>query len=265
LDKKRNNSKNQIYRQVSGLPMGNPVSPFLANIFMNVMEDKFIEVYDRKILFFHRYLDDVLIGFSPLQLQQDPHFADNMKNALVLNYGLPCKTEVLHNQAEFLDLQITALPSGPIQTKTKFKPLNTFMFVDFNSLQTINVKRAWIKAELCRYVRNSSSFDVFQETVSIFYQRLLQRNYPHKFILSVFKTVNFAHRQYYLEKKDPVVDLPSNGFIFSFVINPLLNSEWIKQQISVDQYVSILKELNDPFIIKVCDLLYRPTIILTKK
>jgi len=87
LDKK-SNSQSQIYRQVSGLPMGNPISPFLANLFMNIYEDRFIELYDKKILFFHRYLDDILIGFSPHQQQLDPNFAESMRNVLTQTYDV---------------------------------------------------------------------------------------------------------------------------------------------------------------------------------
>ncbi len=55
---------NKFYRQTSGLPMGSPLSPLLADIFMDSLEQTiFLSNHSlfRNITYWHRYVDDILV------------------------------------------------------------------------------------------------------------------------------------------------------------------------------------------------------------
>jgi retron-type reverse transcriptase len=51
---------NQFFHQKIGLPMGGSLSPSLANIYLGVLERKIISQYSPPILFYRRYMDDLL-------------------------------------------------------------------------------------------------------------------------------------------------------------------------------------------------------------
>ena len=66
---------NNIYIQNEGLPMGSPISPILANIFMDNLEKTILSSNNsRNILFWYRYVDDILACFVGSQRQLDLFF-----------------------------------------------------------------------------------------------------------------------------------------------------------------------------------------------
>jgi len=52
----------KIYRQTFGTPMGSPLSPIIANIVLQDLEKKTLERIDYNILFYFRYVDDILLS-----------------------------------------------------------------------------------------------------------------------------------------------------------------------------------------------------------
>ena len=50
----------KIYQQKEGLSMGNPLSPFLANLYMSFFETHITETFPWLFKFWVRYVDDIL-------------------------------------------------------------------------------------------------------------------------------------------------------------------------------------------------------------
>ncbi len=51
----------QIYSQVEGAAMGSPVSPIVANIFMQWFEETAFETFLYEISLWKRYVDDTIV------------------------------------------------------------------------------------------------------------------------------------------------------------------------------------------------------------
>lgn len=64
---------NKFYKQTSGLAMGSPLSPLLAEIFMSNIEERIFSQSCTKnhIAFWFRYVDDIIACFSGTDRQLD--------------------------------------------------------------------------------------------------------------------------------------------------------------------------------------------------
>ena len=62
-------------------------------------------------------------------------------------------------------------------------------------------KKAFIKGELIRYVKNSSSLKAFVKMKVLFWTRLRRRGYPPKVLQPIFELVQYSRRNVYLVPK----------------------------------------------------------------
>lgn len=64
---------NKIYKQTAGLIMGSPLSPLLAEIYMDHLEDRILNSKQAKVCvkFWYRYVDDILVCFDGTSRQRD--------------------------------------------------------------------------------------------------------------------------------------------------------------------------------------------------
>lgn len=53
---------NRYYKQTFGTPMGSPLSPIIADIVLQDLEDNALKSLDYYIPFYYRYVDDILIA-----------------------------------------------------------------------------------------------------------------------------------------------------------------------------------------------------------
>lgn len=95
-----------FYFQNSGLPMGSPLSPLLADIFMNHLESKILsDVKSTKhILFWYRYVDDIIVAFQGTDRQLDIFL--NFINDIHPNIKFTVEIENQDKALNFLDLTI---------------------------------------------------------------------------------------------------------------------------------------------------------------
>ena len=80
---------------------------------------------------------------------------------------------ISESSISFLDLFLYRdTSSNVLQFSTFKKPLNKYLYIPFESFHPSSNKKAFIKGELMRYARNSSSFNSFYETREKFWKRL---------------------------------------------------------------------------------------------
>lgn len=99
------------YKQLAGTPMGSPISPVIANIFMRDFEEKAIDGAALKPKLWLRYVDDTFVIW--------PHGRDTLDsflaylNAQHRDIKFTMKVES-HNQLPFLDLMVKKQQNGGI-------------------------------------------------------------------------------------------------------------------------------------------------------
>lgn len=214
------------FHQTSGIAMGTACAPAYANIFMEYTEMVFFRKYDTP-LFYGRYIDDILMIFQGTE--------DELKSLLQA-----FDTDRLHSNTlkitwtyspksvDFLDLVISS-SNDKIAFCVHQKTLNKYLYIPFCSYHPPESKTGFIKAELIRYVRNSSTYSAFVAIAHKFFLRLRLRGYPPRYLLWVFRKVHYRDRPKYLMPS--IKDYNERLVPFVTTYNPIWESPHLKQSL----------------------------------
>lgn len=192
-----------IFHQEYGIAMGTPFAVTIANAFMYLHEKDIVDRYSRYLILYKRFIDDILaIWDGPKDTLLEFLDALNSKtDRIKLTYYIS------NSSISFLDLFLYRdISSNVLHFSTFQKPLNKYLYIPFESFHPSSNKKAFIKGELMRYARNSSSFASFAETREKFWKRLRLRGYPFRFLLPLFRTIRYRDRTGWLSRK------PNNRF-----------------------------------------------------
>ena len=178
--------------------MGTPFAVTAANAFMYHHEKDIVDKYFSYLTLYRRFIDDIFAIWSgPKDTLLEFLDALNSKSDRVkLTY---CISD---SNISFLDLFLSRdITSGVLHFSTFQKPLNKYLYIPYESFHPSSNKKAFIKGELMRYARNSSSFKSFSETRNRFWQRLRVRGYPFRFLLPLFREIRYGDRKKWLVQK----------------------------------------------------------------
>jgi hypothetical protein len=192
--------KGEFYHQVKGTAMGTPVAPVFANIFMFILERKILQKYGNQIVYYRRYLDDILLCVNG-DVDAIKTSLSNMEKFIKLDFNISDKT------ATFLDLIIFKgerfKKNGILDLKVHQKQLNKYLYIPYTSYHTENSKLGFIITELQRYARNSSSRRDFIDIKKLFWTRLRARGFPSHLLTTQFKKVRYDERHLFIYGKKP--------------------------------------------------------------
>ena len=172
--------------QEYGIAMGTPFAVTVANAFMYLHEKDIVERYSSYLILYNRFINDILaIWNGPKDTLLE--FLDTLgskTDRIKLTY---CISD---GSISFLDLFLYRdISSNVLHFSTFQKPLNKYLYLPFESFHPSSNKKAFIKGELMRYARNSSSFVSFAETREKFWKSLRVRGYPFRFWLPLFHAI----------------------------------------------------------------------------
>ena len=234
-----------IFHQVFGIAMGTPFAVTVANAFMFHHEKDIVEYYSQHLRLYKRFIDDIFaIWCGPKGTLLEFLDALNNKNDRIkLTYCIS------KSSISFLDLFLYKDTfSNVLQFSTFQKPLNKYLYIPYESFHPSSNKKAFIKGELIRYARNSSSFNSFSETRDKFWKRLRVRGYPFRFLLPLFCEIRYSDRKKWLCKKPKNRSSLGRTIVFKTTFN--CSHARIKSAIS-----TILPELD-------CTVCYQKTVTL---
>lgn len=179
----------QLYHQLQGLPMGTPAAPVIASLYMCEIERELPPLWKGWITdtLWCRYIDDIIFitWVSEEDCQRFMECYNQLRPTIRINW-----TSV-SSHGEFLDLCIDITSNNTIHYSTHQKALNAYLYLPFRSFHTKHTKKGFIKGELLRYKRNSSTEAAFVNTKRLFFQRLRARGYPSSFLCPIFDIVRW--------------------------------------------------------------------------
>ena len=183
--------------------MGTRFAVTVANAFMYLHKKDIADRYSSYLIHYKRLIDDTLAVW------------DGPKDTLLEFPGaLNSKTDrieltkyISNSSISSLDLFLYRdISSNVLNFSTFQKPLNKYLYIPFESFHPSSNKKAFIKRELMRYARKSSSFASFAETREKFWKRLRLRGCPFRFLLPLFRAIQYSDGTGWLSRK------PNNRF-----------------------------------------------------
>ncbi|XP_072041252.1 uncharacterized protein [Amphiura filiformis] len=133
-----------IYRQRFGAAMGSPVSPIIANFFMEFLEQQAIATapLEFKPRYWRRYVDDVLEIIQEGQVQNLTDHLNSVDETESIKFTFE---EEKNGQIPFLDTLIVRKPDGSIKLLVYRKPTHTDQYLNFKSEHPLHQKMGVIR------------------------------------------------------------------------------------------------------------------------
>lgn len=179
-------------------------------------EKDIVEQYSQFLVLYRRFIDDIFaIWCGPRDTLLKFLGALNTKNDRIkLTHSISDSSLFLLDICLFKD----NFPSV-LQFSTYQKALNKCLYIPFESFHPSSNKKAFIKGELMRYARNSSSFKSFFETRDQFWKRLRLRGYPFKFLLPLFHGMRYHDREKWISRPPKHRSRPRRTPVFKTSFN----------------------------------------------
>ena len=204
---------NEGYRQKYGVAMGSPLSPLLANLCMEFVENEILNNCDpsMKPLIWLRYVDDIFIIFNDTQSDFDSFF--NYVNNILPSIKFTVEYEI-ENKLPFLDVLVY---HDPISMGFKFtvyrKSTNSESYIHFYSFHNVDVKQNIISNFALRALKICDPEYIDRELKHI-KETFIKLCYPENFISKAFskarKTFYSLTQNRQDKKQSNFITLPFN-------------------------------------------------------
>ena len=176
--------------------MSSLVSPVIADIFMEDLEDKTFATYDATPHARYRFVDDVLSVVKKHNIQ-------GLLQHLNKQHGRIQFTMELESSGSppFMDIRITHQPQGELTKEVYQKATHTNRYVPLSSHHPISVKSGVVACLENRAIRVSSSKAGRDSELGCIQKVMMCNGYPRKFINKVVSSQIKRHTTSYALKR----------------------------------------------------------------
>ena len=123
-------------QQTEGAAMGSPISPIVANLFMEDLEVQAIRTSPTQPSLWKRFVDDT---FTIIKKEDRSSFLQHL-NSIHQNIKFTCEEERDDGSMPFLDILVTPKEDGSLSTLVFRKPTHTDLYLQWDSQHTISSK-----------------------------------------------------------------------------------------------------------------------------
>ncbi|XP_062714618.1 uncharacterized protein LOC134291187 [Aedes albopictus] len=127
--------RGRYYKQVSGTAMGNPLSPTIADMVMELLMNNVMAKINFPIPVIKKYVDDLILALPVDRVLE----VLNMFNSYNPNIQFTFEREQ-DNRLPYLDMVLVRLPDQSIKTEWYCKPMSSGRFLDFLSSHPLHMK-----------------------------------------------------------------------------------------------------------------------------
>lgn len=169
--------------------MGSPLSPVLANLYMEWFEDRALTTATKPPKLWKRYVDDTFTIYNH-GLDELNKFLNHLNNiAPSIKFTMELEN---NNSIPFLDVLVNKV-NQHLETSVYYKKTHTGRYLDYHSNHTKGVKTGVIKCLALR-ARNICSETTINAEMSNLEQTFKQNGYPEDLIRNALQTNNNRQR-----------------------------------------------------------------------
>ncbi|CAH8434907.1 unnamed protein product, partial [Heterobilharzia americana] len=153
--------------------MGSPISPIVADIFMDSWEDMALRTYNPTPKIWWRYVDDTFTVLKSEHIDSFLTHINSVVNAIQFTY------EVENEQGELpmLDCRIKRRIDGGLDTTVYRKPTHSNRYLDFKSSHPVSVKAGLVKCLNNRAEKLTSHCKDLNKELKHIKEALITNNY----------------------------------------------------------------------------------------
>ena len=163
-----------IFEQTKGAAMGSPVSPFVANIYMEAFEHRATNTAFRPPRIWRRYVDDTFM------VQQQYHKEEFFQHFNTVGPSIQFTVEGtrLDGSIPFLDILVTPQTDGTFTIKVYRKPTHTDLYHQWDSYHNHAAKYNVINTRTCKARIICSTPQLLTSELQYLKKILIQCKYP---------------------------------------------------------------------------------------
>ena len=180
---------NKVFRQVSGLSMGDSCSPKLADLFLHYLEHEPVQkLMDEGIIFgYKRYLDDIFLVYRKNKLDEILNIFENLNEKIKITVEKPVQTKL-----KFLDFEIyTDQEKGSMEIKSYIKDTVPMHFSD---CAPKNMKKGLLVGELVRSTIKNSQNKNLELDFERIQEKYICQDYPKALIEESIERVKMGSK-----------------------------------------------------------------------
>lgn len=150
----------QYYEQIRGAAMGSPLSPIIANLYLEKFKQDALSTAKYKPTHYFRYIDDMFATWPHGRMELDNFLHHLNTRHPTINFTMEVEKD---NKLPFLDTLITRSTDGKLNHQVYRKPTHTDRYLHASSHHHPAQKRAVIKTLINRAQRISDITHIEQE------------------------------------------------------------------------------------------------------
>ena len=164
----------RYYEQTEGAAMGSPISPLVANLFMEEIEVQAISTSTTPPILWKRYVDDT---FTIIKKNNRDSFLQHL-NSIHPNINFTCEEVREDGSMPFLDILVTLEEDGSVKTSVFRKTTHTDLYLQWDSHHTILSKYSVAGTLYHRAATVYSTPQLLQEEEEHLFNALTRCKYP---------------------------------------------------------------------------------------
>ena len=164
----------QYYEQTEGAAMGSPLSPIIANIYMEHFETRALETAPHPPTLWKRYVDDT---FVILETTYKDEFFQHI-NGIEQKIQFTAENTRADGSLPFLDTLVTVQEDGSLSTSIYRKPMHTNQYLQWDSHHSIANKYSVINSLIHRATNICSNQEQVKEELKYVERALTACKYP---------------------------------------------------------------------------------------
>jgi hypothetical protein len=178
---------NTVRRQRNGIAMGTNCAVQLANLYMAPFDTMFAD----RVSNYARYIDDIFFIFDGTVAELDK-IKQDMNEAIP---GIALTFSSSPSSADFLDTTIYRTTENTIAFRLYQKAIATFQYLPPWSCHPPSTIRGYIRGELLRIVRLTTTIADRRASAVLLEGRLLRRGFTARGLAAIFGSVALTQRQ----------------------------------------------------------------------